>query len=381
MNIILISSLLDVAALVLQVAALEEPRDPVVSARTPGSNIYLGECVWLRCVVESNSTFKYSYQWHREKLHSAASPNPTGVTREDAGNYRCRAEPKESNTSVVLNGKMTSLIVSELTPPSLTLTRSHTQTFKDKHFVQCPVSKPNSTGSKLKHFSPSHSNRTTVSRTDVCPPLEGVVTANKSCVFTAASVNGGLYWCEGAKGCTRTVNVTVSGEKVILKIPAYPVTAGNTVVLHCLNQTGNHSKISFFKDGELVTLNSSTSDGLSMTIENVTKEDEGFYKCASSDGKIESPESWLSVRGSLRSTDASSNGSWKWIIVPCVVLLFLIPLTVWLVHRYRHKMFHTKSWELSKEDIPAVALPVTKQDVTEVQWDLSWMEMSNLLDK
>lgn len=45
-------------------------------------------------------------------------------------------------------------------------------------------------------------------------------------------------------------------------------------------------------------------------------------------------------------------------------------------------MFCTQScWPVSKEDLPAVELPVTKQDVTEVQWDLSWMEMSNLLDK
>ncbi len=26
-------------------------------------------------------------------------------------------------------------------------------------------------------------------------------------------------------------------------------------------------------------------------------------------------------------------------------------------------------------------MPKTKQDVTEIQWDLPWMEMDNLLDK
>lgn len=26
-------------------------------------------------------------------------------------------------------------------------------------------------------------------------------------------------------------------------------------------------------------------------------------------------------------------------------------------------------------------MPQTKQDVTEIQWDLAWMEMTNLLDK
>lgn len=33
-----------------------------------------------------------------------------------------------------------------------------------------------------------------------------------------------------------------------------------------------------------------------MTIKNVTQQDEGLYKCASHDRKMESPESWLSVR-------------------------------------------------------------------------------------
>ncbi|CAB1457019.1 unnamed protein product [Pleuronectes platessa] len=36
---------------------------------------------------------------------------------------------------------------------------------------------------------------------------------------------------------------------------------------------------------------------------------------------------------------------------------------------------------LSLQEVPAGVLPATKLDVTEVQWDLSWMEMSNLLEK
>lgn len=45
-------------------------------------------------------------------------------------------------------------------------------------------------------------------------------------------------------------------------------------------------------------------------------------------------------------------------------------------------MFCTHSyWPVFKQEVPAVALPATKQDVTEVQWDLPWMEMSSLMDK
>lgn len=85
---------------------------------------------------------------------------------------------------------------------------------------------------------------------------------------------------------------------IILKTPAIPVFEGNKVVLYCQYWTGNHSKTTFFKNGaEILTYNSSSSDRvIAMTIENVTQEDEGFYKCASHDRHLESPESWLSVR-------------------------------------------------------------------------------------
>lgn len=85
---------------------------------------------------------------------------------------------------------------------------------------------------------------------------------------------------------------------IILKTPAIPVFEGNKVVLYCQYWTGNHSKTAFFKNGaEILAYSSSSSDrAIAMTIENVTQEHEGFYKCASHDRRLESPESWLSVR-------------------------------------------------------------------------------------
>ncbi|KAJ3581390.1 hypothetical protein NHX12_016696 [Muraenolepis orangiensis] len=40
-----------------------------------------------------------------------------------------------------------------------------------------------------------------------------------------------------------------------------------------------------------------------------------------------------------------------------------------------------RRWPSTKADVASADVPETKQDVTEVQWDLSWMEMSGLLDK
>ncbi|CAB1433745.1 unnamed protein product [Pleuronectes platessa] len=65
----------------------------------------------------------------------------------------------------------------------------------------------------------------------------------------------------------------------------------------------------------------------------------------------------------------ASTGSWKWIIASCgVLLLIVIPLTVWLVCHCRYQKFCTWScWPVSKQEVPAGVLPATKLDVTEVQ--------------
>ncbi|CAB1422318.1 unnamed protein product [Pleuronectes platessa] len=50
-------------------------------------------------------------------------------------------------------------------------------------------------------------------------------------------------------------------------------------------------------------------------------------------------------------------------------------------HRWYQKFCTWSCWPVSKQEVPAGVLPATKLDVTEVQWDLSWMEMSKLLEK
>lgn len=69
------------------------------------------------------------------------------------------------------------------------------------------------------------------------------------------------------------------------------------MVLCCLSKTAQLGNVRFFKNGaEILTYNCTHSgQAVMMTIENVTREDEGIYKCASPDRKLESPESWLSV--------------------------------------------------------------------------------------
>lgn len=85
---------------------------------------------------------------------------------------------------------------------------------------------------------------------------------------------------------------------LLLRTPAVPVSEGDTVVLQCQYQTANHGETVFFKNAAEVFAFSSSSHAqvVKMTLENVTRQDEGYYKCASRDRKLESPESWLSIR-------------------------------------------------------------------------------------
>uniref|UniRef100_A0A8C4DRE9 Ig-like domain-containing protein n=1 Tax=Dicentrarchus labrax TaxID=13489 RepID=A0A8C4DRE9_DICLA len=115
------------------------------------------------------------------------------------------------------------------------------------------------------------------------------------CSFTidrAYPEDSGEYWCETNEGETSNrVNITVTAGSVILDSPALPVLEGDNVTLHCRNKTISNLLSDFYKD-DLLIESSSTGE---MTILNVSKADEGLYKCRLSGGET-SPGSWLAVR-------------------------------------------------------------------------------------
>ncbi|XP_026013300.1 high affinity immunoglobulin epsilon receptor subunit alpha-like [Astatotilapia calliptera] len=108
------------------------------------------------------------------------------------------------------------------------------------------------------------------------------------------SADSGEYWCEhGEIQQSNSVNITVTDleSHVILEIPVQPVMEGENVTLHCRKKDANSSYTAeFYKNGFSI---GSSSSGNIMT-PNVSKSDEGLYKCSIADGG-ESPESWLTV--------------------------------------------------------------------------------------
>ncbi|XP_030608827.1 Fc receptor-like B [Archocentrus centrarchus] len=119
--------------------------------------------------------------------------------------------------------------------------------------------------------------------------------SDSSCkINTMMPWDSGVYWCESREGAiSNMVNLTVSGGSVILQSPVLPVMEGDDVTLLCQTKTTpSNLPAAFYKDGSLIR-NRTTGH---MTIRNVSRSDEGLYKCDIS-GHRESPSSWITVTG------------------------------------------------------------------------------------
>ncbi|XP_030580206.1 low affinity immunoglobulin gamma Fc region receptor III-like [Archocentrus centrarchus] len=117
--------------------------------------------------------------------------------------------------------------------------------------------------------------------------------SGSSCNITAiVTWDSGVYWCESREGAiSNMVNLTVSGGSVILQSPVLPVMEGDDVTLLCQTKTTpSNLPAAFYKDGSLIREQPTGH----MTIQHVSRSDEGLYKCDIS-GHGESPSSWITV--------------------------------------------------------------------------------------
>ncbi|TMS02051.1 Fc receptor-like protein 5 [Larimichthys crocea] len=73
------------------------------------------------------------------------------------------------------------------------------------------------------------------------------------------------------------VNITITGQPVILESPALPVLEGAAVILRCKAETSSFGqRFAFYKDGLCISSNSTGE----MTIHSASKSDEGLYMCS-----------------------------------------------------------------------------------------------------
>ncbi|XP_026012838.1 Fc receptor-like protein 5, partial [Astatotilapia calliptera] len=110
--------------------------------------------------------------------------------------------------------------------------------------------------------------------------------AAPTCNIVVFPYDSGVYWCESREGpISNMVNLTVTGGSVILQSPVLPVMEGDDVTLLCKTKTTpSNLPAAFYKDGSLIRKQPTGH----MTIQHVSRSDEGLYKCDIS-GHGESP--------------------------------------------------------------------------------------------
>uniref|UniRef100_A0AAX7SUL6 Ig-like domain-containing protein n=1 Tax=Astatotilapia calliptera TaxID=8154 RepID=A0AAX7SUL6_ASTCA len=163
------------------------------------------------------------------------------------------------------------------------------------------------------------------------------------------------------------VNLTVTGGSVILQSPVLPVMEGDDVTLLCKTKTTpSNLPAAFYKDGSLISNRTSNN----MTIQHVSRSDEGLYKCDIS-GHGESPSSWITVTGKPTNkspstptpvststsipTSATRPGSsvllHVLISVGSVCVLVLLVLLVLLVRQCNHRKPEADQGKAARDDV------------------------------
>uniref|UniRef100_A0A3P9CC58 Ig-like domain-containing protein n=1 Tax=Maylandia zebra TaxID=106582 RepID=A0A3P9CC58_9CICH len=117
-------------------------------------------------------------------------------------------------------------------------------------------------------------------------------------------LDSGVYWCESREG-------PISGS-VILQSPVLPVMEGDDVTLLCKTKTTpSNLPAAFYKDGSLIRKQPTGH----MTIQHVSRSDEGLYKCNISshgdelDDVVRAGEQQRAENTALRSSCAQPDGA------------------------------------------------------------------------
>uniref|UniRef100_A0AAX7W0S4 Ig-like domain-containing protein n=1 Tax=Astatotilapia calliptera TaxID=8154 RepID=A0AAX7W0S4_ASTCA len=157
-------------------------------------------------------------------------------------------------------------------------------------------------------------------------------------------LDSGVYWCESReKATSKSIHLTVSGGSVILQSPVLPVMEGDDVTLLCKTKTTpSNLTAAFYKDGSLIREEPTGH----MTIQHVSRSDEGLYKCDIS-GHGESPSSWITVTDELKITTSAPDSplspeptSPQLVFILIWYLMVFCPYfisTLLLVSLYRHR--------------------------------------------
>ncbi|CAI5678484.1 unnamed protein product, partial [Oreochromis niloticus] len=207
-----------------------------------------------------------------------------------------------------------------------------------------------------------------------CGDVEGEAAASSCNIRYMYPQDSGLYWCESREGpISNMVNLTVTGGSVILQSPVLPVMEGDDVTLLCKTKTTpSNLPAAFYKDGSLIRKQPTGH----MTIQHVSRSDEGLYKCDIS-GHGESPSSWITVTDKHTTTPPPTStpppGSTSMTLPPslsppvisalsCVGSVCVVVLLV-LVVLLRKRCVHRKPEDKEEPEEDAIPNDITYSDI------------------
>ncbi|CAI5678505.1 unnamed protein product [Oreochromis niloticus] len=239
------------------------------------------------------------------------------VTINDAGTYECGVAQKEPNQERPRLNPI-SIIYLHVVPPGQTGGQEKDEDNKDGGKEDKEKEEDGSVGLKDARLtlSPSSSQffkldsvslsceeddssagwtlrrNTSKQQRTQCGDGWGKPAGSSSIISYMYPLDSGVYWCESREGpISNMVNLTVTGGSVILQSPVLPVMEGDDVTLLCKTKTTpSNLPAAFYKDGSLIRKQPTGH----MTIQHVSRSDEGLYKCDIS-GHGESPSSWITV--------------------------------------------------------------------------------------
>uniref|UniRef100_A0A3B4Z6I0 Ig-like domain-containing protein n=1 Tax=Stegastes partitus TaxID=144197 RepID=A0A3B4Z6I0_9TELE len=249
---------------------------------SPGLTLIEGDAVTLHCLNKVNANITADFYKDGRFIRSSSTGNMSiqSVSTSHQGQYKCHIIGK-SEYSYVVPPDVFHLCIFISFAVFAQIVPSRLQLFEHSSLsIDCEGFHPATRWAVL---------RKTEGRVSTCVSGWATVCAVKPAFLS----DSGEYWCEGGVERSNAVNITVTAGAVILESPVHPVMEGEDVTLRCWSKmTSSAHMADFFKDGRHVGA-SSTAE---MVIGNVSKSDEGLYRCSISEFGA-SPQSWLTVRG------------------------------------------------------------------------------------
>lgn len=191
-------------------------------------------------------------------------------------------------------------VVTGVTPVYVTTSPSRLQFFKEQFVTfNCQGTNVSSEWIVMRHVFLENV-------TSKCGSAWGTRHKSNSCKITMLLPwDTGVYWCQSLTNgiASEKHNLTVSDTSTILHLDSTgtPPSVGMDMTLSCLHKHGPFREpVYFYKDNMVIARCPTTSN---VTIRNITKSHEGFYKCGPA-GKSASPISWISVANQTTTTTA-----------------------------------------------------------------------------